>query len=184
MTDEDAAARLDAEITSALRGDAAANTDPTVLWLATTLKATPSPRTYRRIADTVRVKRRWSLAQVAAGILAMLMLWHGISSILMGEWIARGLGEPFNAHVSREGGAAFLAVGTALVACALNRRLIPVAVAVGVPLGISLGLHGIHEVDQFAWGAVFHLMEAAAAIVLLVTWLWRYRRRRPAEDRA
>ena len=184
MTDEEAADRLDAEITAALRGEAKATTDPTVLWLATTIGATPPQRTYRRIAKAVVRKRRWVPAQLAAGVLAVLMLWHGLSNILFGEWIARALGEPFNAHVSLEGGTAYLAVGTALVACALNARLIPVAVAVGVPLGLSLGLHGIREINQFAWGAVFHLAEGTAAIVLLVTWLlmWRYSRRRGAEE--
>lgn len=173
-----AAQRLDAQIAAALGGRPARDTDPTVLWLANSLRPPTPDGLADRIGKRLRPSRSrsWGVARVAALVLALLLVTHGLTGYFIGEYIARGLHEPFAEHVSLEAGLAFAAAGCAVAAGALRRRWLPVAVLAGVPLGLSLAAHGIPEVTHFAGGAVLHLAEGAAALVLLVAWLVTRRR--------
>lgn len=169
-----AAERLDAGISAMLSGKAPAGADPVALWLATSLRADPGPGV-RRPGAAPRVYRAWrwrpALPQWAAAVLCLLFLGHGVGNILFGEWVAENLGEPFNAHAMTEGAWATAAVGLAVGLGALRRRFLPASVGAGVPLGVLLGVNGVHEIGVFTAGAVLHLSEGLVAIVLLVTWL-------------
>lgn len=176
-----AAERLDAEISAMLSGKASAGADPVPLWLATSLRADPpaslrhavAPRGAEPRATASARIRGWRAAvpQWAAAVLCLLFLGHGVGNILFGEWVAENLGEPFNAHAMTEGAWATAAVGLAVGLGALRRRFLPASVGAGVPLGVLLGVNGVHEIGVFTAGAVLHLSEGLVAIVLLVTWL-------------
>ena len=157
-----------------------------MLWLATAMRVSPPESTFRKVADQVSAarRRRWLPVQMAAAALGLLLFWHGLSNVFMGEWLASQLGEPYNPHVVFEGGIAFVAAGLAVLAGAYRARWLPVAVAIGAPFGILLAANGAHEVTEFALGAVLHLAEGAFAIALLVTWwlAWRYGRRDRREE--
>ncbi len=181
--DAAAADALDAQIDEMQLGGVA---DPDLQWLSNALSVEPSARVYRRIADSIARRRAkwWRAAQVAAALLGVLIVWQGLSILLLGQWISRNLGEPYGEHMSFEGAFAFIAVGLVVMASALQRRWLPLGILAGVPLGFMLGVHGIPEVNTFAWGAVLHISEGVFAIVLLVTFLvaWRYSRADGAED--
>lgn len=172
--EELAAARLDDEIAAALRGKAGRATDPTVLWLANTLRADPPARLHRQVAQriTAHEQRRWRVARVAAALLAVVLLAQGIGNFYVGEWISRNIGEPYSRHAMFEMGLALVAAGGAVAAGALRREWLPVAVVAGVPLGVLLGVHGAPEATTFAWGAVLHISEGVCAVALAVAW-WR-----------
>lgn len=178
-----AADALDAQI-SAMHGGASADLELT--WLSGALSVDPPAGVYRRIErELARRRARWWLAaRVAAVALGVLIVWQGLSILLLGQWISRNLGEPYAEHMAIEGAFAFIAAGLAVMASALQRRWLPLGIVAGVPLGFMLGVHGIPEVDTFAWGAVLHIGEGIAAIVLLVTFVfaWRYSRADGAQD--
>lgn len=178
-----AADALDAEIVALHRG---ARVDPELQWLANAFDVEPSAALYRRV-DAAMARRRarwWLAARLAAVVLGILIVWQGLSILILGQWISRNLGEPYAEHMAIEGAFAFIAAGLAVMASALQRRWLPLGIVAGVPLGFMLGVHGIPEVQVFAWGAVFHISEGVAAIVLLVTFLvaWRYSRADGAQD--
>lgn len=183
-----AAERLDAEITAIRAGRPPASTEPTALWLAASLSgSTPSKTLRRRIAAGVlRRPAKQLLPRLAAGALALVLLWHAVSNFFLADWVAANLGEPYSPHAAVEGAWATLAVAIAVGAGALHRRWLPVSVSTGVPLGFLLGAGGVSELGVFPLGAVFHLSEGVLAAVLFVTWYvgWRYGQRRRAEDRA
>ena len=107
-----------------------------------------------------------------------MLFFQGVSSLTSGSWIAENIGEPFSPHAMTEGGFALIAVGfVAMVAC-LDRQWLVLGVAAAVPLGIMLGVHGIREVNVWAWGAALHLTEGVLAVVLLVTFVIAWRRTR------
>lgn len=193
MTDEDfeahdvaAAERLDAEIDGILAGSPARRTDPAALWLATSLRSTPPPRLRRRLAGLRPGGLRARLPQLCAAALAVVVFWHGLSGQLLGEWVARNLGEPHSPHAYIEGSWALMAVAIAIGCGAVRRRWLPVSVGTGVPLGVAMGAGGITEFAVFPAGGVLHAVEAALALVLFATW-WvssRYSLRRRPESGA
>lgn len=95
--------------------------------------------------------------------------------------MADGLGEPHSPHVSGEQSFALIAVGIAVAAGAVRRRLASVSVATGAPLGVALGIGGIGEIGMFAAEAALHLTQGAVATALALTY-WQYRRGTPGES--
>lgn len=186
-----AAARLDDDIAAVQAGSARpGSVDPDLVAMANAFRREPSASTYaaveRRVAEArPRASRwRWSLAQVAAAVLGIVLVVHGVVNMVAGEWISTSLGEPHNQHAMIDGGLAFIAIGAAIAVASTRRRWLPVAVIVGVPLGLVMGGRGVHEIGVFAWGAVAHGSAGLAAIALLVTYLiaWRYSHRRGREE--
>ena len=168
-----AAQRLDREISDTFAGNATIGTDPTVLWLASSLRVTPPAKLERRIATAVRRSDRpRPMMQFAALSLAAIFFWHGVTNLLLTDWIARNIGEPGH-HALIELGFAMMAAAVAVGAAGLRKKWTPVGVGAGVPLGVLLGAHGLTEVTVFAWGAVFHITEGVLAITMFVVW-WRY----------
>lgn len=172
-----AAQRLDDDIGRTLAGDPSRETDPTVLWLATSLQARPSRSVYKRIsaAISVREQREWRILQFVAAALALLIASHGISIFTSGEWIARNIGEPYAPHAAFESAFAYLAVAGTIAAGAIRKSWTPVAVVAGLPLGLVLAIHGASEVTHFAYGAALHLSEGVFAVALVIVW-WRFGR--------
>lgn len=187
-----AAERLDAAIAAILDNrDVGGVPDPELELLAGEFRRTPPASTYAavdrglRLGQSSRPGRRWSAAQVAAAVLGIVLVIHGIGNMVAGEWISSSLGEPYNQHAMVDGGMAFIALGAAIAVASTRRRWLPVAVIAGVPLGVVMGGRGVHEIGVFAWGAVAHGAVGVAALVLLVTYVLgrRYSRRRDREGR-
>ncbi|GED99074.1 hypothetical protein [Gordonia crocea] len=201
VSEQAAADALDVAIDDALAGD---RTDPALAWLSTAFADAPSAAVTERIADRVagdaagvsaapsrrrrmrtgpaRVDpaRAWRWPRVAAAVLGVLLMLQGLSALVAGEYIAENIGEPFVPHAATEGAFALIAVGFVALIASLDRQWVVLAVAAGVPLGITLGVHGAREVNVWAWGAALHLTEGLAAVVLLVSFLvvWRRGRKR------
>lgn len=192
MSDEDlgfdpdelaAAERLDEQIDTALSGRAGPDLAPEVLLLATAFRTDPPPALGQRIADEHErtLVRRWRPFRYVAALMAYLFISQGIGNLLWGDWVADGVGDDFSPHLTREGGFALIAVGIAVAAGALVRRMAPVSVAAGLPLAIAFGISGIGEIGVFAAGAVLHISQGLVGIALGLAY-WRYRRGPP--DRA
>lgn len=186
MSDEDqtfdpdelaAADRLDAQIDVALAGRAGRDVAPEVLLLATAFRTDPPPALGQRVAtEHERVlERRWRPFRYVAALMAYLFVSQGIGNLLWGDWVADGVGDDFSPHLTREGGFALIAVGIAVAAGALVRRMAPVSVAAGVPLAVAFGIAGIGEIGVFAAGAVLHISQGLVGLALGLTY-WRYRR--------
>ncbi|MFL6205024.1 MAG: hypothetical protein ACJ739_06705 [Acidimicrobiales bacterium] len=177
-----AAEALDAEIDRVIGGAARLTTEPVVALLATAIRVDPPSDLARRVrAEHARLEQvRWRPAQVAAAVLATLLVSQGLGNLVNGAWIARGIGEDFSPHTMREGGFALIGLGLAVAAGVLRRSWLPISVVAGVPVGLALGVNGTSEIGHFAAGALLHTTEALAAIALVVTF-WRARRyaRRP-----
>jgi hypothetical protein len=170
-------ARVAAELTSPGAG---LQDDPVVAGLVTALRAEVPEELRRRVAEevaeeTARTRRSWWVVQVAAAAMAAILATNGLGNLIGSEWVAEGLGEPHGRHAWVEGGMALLAASVAVGAGLFRRRVLPVSVAVGSPLGILLGIRGIGEIGHFGAGAALHLTQGALGIVLLVTF-WRARR--------
>lgn len=172
-----AAEALDAEIDSILAGTVAVGAAPTLTWLTAAVRTDPPPSLQRRIeaAEETRLRRRWRPFRYAAAALAYLFISQGIGNLVVGEWVARGIGEAYSPHVMREGAFALIAAGLAVAAGAVSRRMTTVSVVAGTPLGLGLGAFGITEIGVFTAGAVLHLTEGAVAIFLAYAF-WRLRR--------
>jgi hypothetical protein len=176
-----AAEAVDARIAAELASPGAGiQDDPAVAGLVTALRVEVPEELRRRVADevaaeTARTRRSWWVVQVAAAAMAAILASHGLGNLIDSEWIAEGLGEPHGRHAWVEGGLALLAASVAVGAGLFHRRMLPVSVAVGSPLGIVLGIRGIDELGQFGAGAALHLTQGVLGIVLLVTF-WRARR--------
>ncbi|MHC3004418.1 hypothetical protein [Gordonia sp. GN26] len=186
-----AAERLDDEIAAVLSGSARPGpVNSALVALADAFRREPSASTYaaveRRVAEARprRSRRQWLPAQVAAAVLGVVLAVHGVVNMVAGEWISTSLGEPHNQHAMIDGGLAFIAIGAAIAVASTRRRWLPVAVIVGVPLGLIMGGRGVHEIGVFVWGAVAHGAAGLAAIVLLLAFsvAWRYSRRRGREE--
>jgi hypothetical protein len=172
-----AAVALDAEIDAVLAGRASARMEPTVLWLATAVRPPAPPSLGASVRRSLRaaLERIWRPAQIAAAALASLLVAHGLGNFVNGAWVAENLGEAHSPHAYIESGFALLAVAVVVAAGLFRSDWLPLSVIAGVPLGVVLGIQGLREVGEFAWGAVLHLTEAALALLLLVLW-WRARR--------
>jgi hypothetical protein len=177
MDEVRAAEALDAEIDRVLGGAARPTTEPIVALLATAIRVDPPTALGRRIrVEHARRERiRWRPVQVAAAVLATLLVSQGVGNLFNGEWVARGIGEDFSPHTLREGGFALIGLGLAVAAGVFRRSWLPVSVVAGVPVGLALGVNGASEIGHFAAGALLHTTEAIAAIALIVTF-WRARR--------
>lgn len=166
---------LDARIDDALAGRPGAETPDTVLLLSAAVRTDPPPSLGDRVeARYERVlRRRWRPFRYAAAAMAYLFISQGIGSLLWGDWVAEGVGDDFSPHVTREAAFALVAVGIAVAAGAVARRLAPVAAAAGVPLAVAFGIAGIGEIGVFTAGAVLHLSQGVVGVILAVTF-WRY----------
>jgi hypothetical protein len=184
-TDLAAAEALDRQIDAVLAGRAGRDAAPELTWITAAVRTDPPPRVATTVAERAeRVLRiRWRPVRWAAAAMAYLYLSHGLGNIVVGDWVARGVGEHHSPHLMLEGGAAFIAVGIAVLAGALRPRLLPVSVVAGVPLALVLGYNGIGEVGEFAAGAALHLSQGVVGIVLaMMFWrTWRDTRGRIGE---
>lgn len=179
---------LDAQIDALLAGRPAPDAPPALTWLHAAVRTDPPPGLAARVEarhDRV-LRRRWRPVRYAAAAMAYLYISQGLGNLVVGEWIAEGIGEDYSPHLTREGGFALIAVGLAVLAGVLRRNLVPVSVVSGVPLGIALGISGIGEIGVFAAGAVLHITEGIVAVLLAVTaWrFWRDTSRPPDEEGA
>ncbi|MDZ7676883.1 MAG: hypothetical protein U5K30_17685 [Acidimicrobiales bacterium] len=166
---------LDAQIDEALAGRPRADTPDTVLLLSAAIRTDPPPSLAHRVEARHEhvLRRRWRPFRYAAAAMAYLFISQGLGSLLWGDWVAEGVGDDFSPHVTREAAFALIAVGIAVAAGAVARRLAPVSAATGVPLAIAFGVAGVGEIGVFAAGAVLHLSQGAVGVILAVTF-WRY----------
>lgn len=130
-----------------------------------------------------RRSRAWWPARIAAAVLASTLLGSGFTSIFLGHWLARTVGNPYAPHIYREGGLAFLAIGAVVGWAALRPRWLDAAVVVGTPLGVLLGINGGDEFVHLRAGALDHGPQVLSALALAWFWfrarrvetrLWRY----------
>lgn len=120
---------------------------------------------------------------IAVGVLGWVIFQHGMGNIVFPRWIADQTHGHYDAHSYREGAIAMVGVGLFMVFCAVRKRWLRPASAVGVPVGIGFGLHGAPEVTTTLAGFALHAAEGVTALALLFLW-WRYARRRPSEEEA
>jgi len=178
--------QLDRAVDDALAGGSP--DDPLVRLLVDAHRSEPPPGLAARVGAAIRrtERRRWLPAQAAAAVLCGTFLVEASGNLFYGRWLARHLDAPFEPHTLFEGGVAFLALAAVLLAGALARRWLDLAVLTGVPAGLALSVHGSSELGEFPSGGVLHLSQGVAALGLALLW-WRARRyalRPPAEYRA
>jgi hypothetical protein len=183
-----AAEALDDQIDEVLAGRAGPDTARTVTWLSTMVRTDPPAGLAQRVEEHHErvLRRHWWPVRLAAGALACLFISQGVGNLVIGDWVARGIGEAHSLHFVREGAFALIAAGLAILTGVLQRRMVPVSVLAGVPLAIAFGISGIGEIGVFAAGAVLHITQGVVGVALAVTY-WRYRRdtsRPPDEGRA
>jgi hypothetical protein len=130
------------------------------------------------LADRVlgRRSRVWWPARIAAAVFAWTLLASAFTSIFFGHWLARAVDNPYAPHIYREGGLAFLATGAVIGWAALRPRWLDIAVVVGTPLGILLGINGASEIIHLRAGALDHGPQLLSALAMLWFW-WRAKRR-------
>ena len=174
---------LDRQIESVLAGRAGPEVSPAVSWMVAATRVDPPPALAARVEDRREreLDRRWRPARYLAGAMAYLLLSQGLGGFFIGDWVADGVGEAYSPHVNRELSFALIGAGIAVLAGALRRRWMPVAVAAGTPLGVALGVHGVTEIGVFAPGAVLHLSQGGVALALAFAY-WRFRRDTSARD--
>lgn len=179
------AERLDGAIDEVLAGRANTASASEVLAISAAVRTDPPPALARRIerAHERLLRRRWRPFRYIAALLGYLFFSQGLGNIVWGNWVADGIGEDFSPHITREGGFALMAVGIAVAAGALVRRMAPVSVAAGVPLAIAFGISGIGEIGVFAAGAVLHISQGMVGIALGVVY-WRMRSARDPSARS
>ncbi|MGH9187261.1 MAG: hypothetical protein ACRD0U_15825 [Acidimicrobiales bacterium] len=194
MTDADtfepedvaAAERLDRQIEAALSDRPTAPVDQpidlatvaVVAQLTAGLRAAAPPRIPKSVAATVRRAefRAWAPVRVAAMALASVLAVEGIGNLVNGEWVARNLEQPYDAHPYFEGGVVLIALGAVLAAGAFRRQWLDPAALAGVPAALVLSVHGLPELAEFPAGGLLHLTQGLAAVLLAAAW-WRARRR-------
>lgn len=174
---------LDRQIDAALSGRAGPEVSPAISWLVAATRVDPPAALAARVERRreQELDRRWRPARHLAGAMAYLLVSQGLGGFFVGDWVADGVGEAYSPHVNRELGFALIAAGIAVLAGALRRRWMPVAVAAGTPLGVALGVHGVTEIGVFGPGAVLHLSQGAVALALIYAY-WRFRRDTSARD--
>ncbi|GAA4097691.1 hypothetical protein ACFFOS_00805 [Nocardioides kongjuensis] len=180
--------------------DEADGLDPTVdavLWLTDAARSTPPPGLLARIDASVqrhgdrpdraglpcRPGRPGRLMTVVALALAGAFLFQATGNLVAGRWISDGIGEPYAPHAMFEMSLALLAAAVCAAAAAVRRAWGGLSVLTCTPLALSLGLHGVGELGQFAAGAALHTVEGALGVTLLGVWWWQWRdtRRRSRE---
>lgn len=176
MRSDDAPEQVtDDRVSALLAGRPDPRTDPTVLWLASAARPAPSPALSRRIGSHVRRSRRDApglvLRLVAVALCAAFLCQAG-GNIVAGDWIAQHLGEPLGPHAYFEGALAMTAAAVCALAAAVRRSWAGVSVLTCTPLAVSLGVHGLGEIGQFAAGAALHVTEGALGVLLLAAWWW------------
>lgn len=171
-----AAERLDSAIDDVLAGRAGASSATDALVVAAAIRTDPPTTLGTRVERSHErlLQRRWRPFRYVAALLGYLFFSQGLGNIVWGNWVADGIGEDFSPHITREGGFALMAVGIAVAAGALVRRMAPVSVAAGVPLAVAFGISGIGEIGVFAAGAVLHISQGVVGIVLGIVY-WRIR---------
>jgi hypothetical protein len=172
--------RDDEQIDDVLAGRGVAATDPTVLWLAATARPAAPPTLLARIEAQMTITRSdrpGLFLSIVASVLAIAFVVQGLGGLVMGEWIADNLGEPYAPHLSLEGGLALIALGVCAAAGAVSRRWSTVSVLTCTPLAIGFGLHGFTEVGVFAAGVALHAVEGICGVLLAVAWWWDRRDR-------
>jgi hypothetical protein len=175
-----AAVRLDRAVDDVLADDAPRGLDPATGAVVERLgrgHAAEPPRSLaERVGGQLRRERRYRLAvRVAAATLGLLFVGQGLGSLVAGSWVARNLDVPFDSHAFVEGGIVLLALGVVMLAGALERRWLDLAVLAGTPVGIAFAAHGASELAEFPAGGVLHLSQGVAAVALAALW-WRSRR--------
>ena len=175
-----AAVRLDRAADDVLAGGAPGGLDPASAALVERLVgghgAAPPLALAHRVRGMLRREHRWRAAvRVVAAALGLLFLVQGVGSLVAGSWVARNLGVPFDSHAFVEGGIVLLALGVVMMAGALERRWLDLAVLAGAPVGIAFAAHGASELAEFPAGGVLHLSQGVAAVALAALW-WRTRR--------
>jgi len=171
MNADMSADELDLEIDRLLAGG---TTDDPVLAALTLLATDPiQPAVEPRVPAPAATAGSLVVARLAAAVLAATMLIVAGTNLFFGEWLADWLDFAYDPHVYREGGLAYLVVGFVLAAGVWRPRYLLSGVLVGVPLGLTLGIHGILELTQVANPAaeVMHVTQGAAAAVLAGAWL-------------
>lgn len=177
MSDEPDYLELDASIGGVLGGRAGPDADPAVLWLAATARPAAPASLVGRIDGSVQRRRlrddRPSLVLTAvAAALALAFVFQATGNIVAGDWIAENLGEPHGPHAYFEGALAMTAAAVCALAAAVRRSWAGISVLTCSPLALSLGVHGIGEVGEFAAGAVLHLLEGTLGLLLIAAWWW------------
>jgi hypothetical protein len=175
-----AALRLDRAADDVLAGRVPRGVDPAtgVLFerLARGHAAEPSPALAHRVGTQMRrERRRREAVRVAAAALGLLFVVQALGSLLAGSWVARNLDVAFDEHAFVEAGIVLLALGLVMVAGALERRWLDLAVIAGTPVGIAFAAHGASELGEFPAGGVLHLSQGVVALALGVLW-WQTRR--------
>lgn len=183
-----AALQLDRAIESVASGDEAPGVDAKTLALIQALlvsgRTDPPPALRERVKAALReaaYERVWLPARLAAALLALAFVGQGAGSLLFGRWVAGNLHIAFEPHLLFESGVALLALGGVVMAGALIRRLVGVALAAGAPVGLAFAAHGLPELAEFPAGGALHLSQGVAALALAVLWL---RARRYVSKRA
>jgi len=176
-----AAETLDAAIEAALVGGR--SDDPVIAGLLQTLAVDPPTRLASQVRRRIEAERdrrgpAWWPARMAAAVFAAFLLASGVTPIFFGHWLARTVGNPYAPHVYREGGLAFIAVSAVMAGAALRPRWLDLAVVIGSPLGVLLGINGAGEVIHLRAGALDHVPETLSALALAYFW-WQAKTRYP-----
>lgn len=185
-----AALQLDRAIEAVASGGEApgldARTRALIQALLVARRTDPPPALRERVRATVREtnERVWLPARLAAAVLALAFLGQGAGSLLFGRWVAGSLHITFEPHLLFESGVALLALGGVVMAGALSRRLVGVALAAGAPVGLVFAANGLPELAEFPAGGALHLSQGVAALVFAALWLraWRYVSRRASKS--
>jgi hypothetical protein len=175
-----AAMRLDRAVDDALAGGAVRGLDPATDAIVERLvrghAGEPPPSLANRVGGQLRRERRYRLVlRGTAATLGLLFVGQALGSLVAGSWVARNLDVAYDSHAFVEGGIVLLALGVVMLAGALERRWLDLAVLAGTPVGIAFAVHGVSEFAEFPAGGVLHLSQGIAAAALGALW-WRSRR--------
>ncbi|KRA28177.1 MULTISPECIES: hypothetical protein [unclassified Nocardioides] len=188
MSEDFDADALDTSIDDVLTGRVGSDADPGLLWLAAASRPTPPASLLARIdaqmqpaAVPERIPARQRpfrddrpslfLSAVAAA-LSFAFVFQAMGNIVAGDWIAENLGEPHGPHAYFEGALAMTAAAVCALAAAVRRSWAGVSVLSCSPLALSLGIHGLGEIGQFAAGAILHVIEGTLGLLLIGAWWW------------
>lgn len=188
MSEDFDADALDASIDDVLTGRAGSDADPGLLWLAAASRPTAPASLVARIDAQMQPAAVGSkiparqrpflddrpslLLSAIAAALAFAFVFQAMGNIVAGDWIAENLGEPHGPHAYFEGALAMTAAAVCALAAAVRRSWAGVSVLTCSPLALSLGVHGLGEIGQFAAGAVLHVTEGALGLLLIGAWWW------------